>query len=182
LEDLSLHILDIVENAISAKAKRIEILVIEEPKEDQFVIEIKDDGIGMDEEVSRKAIDPFFTTRTSRRVGLGLSLMAQAAQEAGGMFRIESELGKGTKVTATFQYHHIDRKPLGSMVETMTTLLLGNSKLDISYAHRKEGKSYVLKSQVLKERFKDRSLTDPEVIQWLRKHLKEGLAQIGVQG
>jgi len=156
--------------------------VIEEPKEDRFLIEIKDDGIGMDEEVSRKAIDPFFTTRTSRRVGLGLSLMGQAAQEAGGMLRIESELGKGTNVTATFQYHHIDRKPLGSMIETMTTLFLGNSKLDISYTHQKDGKSYVLKSQILKERFKDRSLTDPEVIQWLRKHLKEGLAQIGVQG
>jgi anti-sigma regulatory factor (Ser/Thr protein kinase) len=182
LEDLSLHILDIVENAVSAKAKRIDILVIEEPKEDRFVIEIKDDGIGMDEAVSRKAIDPFFTTRTSRRVGLGLSLMAQAARDAGGMLRIESELGIGTKVTATFQYHHIDRKPLGSMIETMTTLLLGNSKLDISYTHQKEGKSYLLKSQMLKERFKDRSLTDPEVIQWLRKHLREGLAQIGVQG
>jgi anti-sigma regulatory factor (Ser/Thr protein kinase) len=182
LEDLSLHILDIVENAISAKAKRIDILVIEEPKEDRLEIEIKDDGIGMDKEVSRKAIDPFFTTRTSRRVGLGLSLMAQAAQEAGGMLRIESELEKGTKVTATFQYHHIDRKPLGSMIETMTTLFLGNSKLDISYTHQKEGKSYTLSSQWLKERFKDRSFTDPEVIQWLRKHLKGGLDQIGVQG
>jgi anti-sigma regulatory factor (Ser/Thr protein kinase) len=182
LEDLSLHILDIVENAISAKAKRIDILVMEEPKEDRLVIEIKDDGIGMDEEVSRKAIDPFFTTRTSRRVGLGLSLMAQAAQEAGGMLRIESELEKGTKVIATFQYHHIDRKPLGNMVETMTMLLLGNPELSISYIHKKEGKSYTLSSQWLKERFKNRSLTDPEVIQWLRKHLKEGLAQIGVQG
>jgi anti-sigma regulatory factor (Ser/Thr protein kinase) len=182
LEDLSLHILDIVENAVSAKAKRIDILVIEEPKEDRLEIEIKDDGIGMDEEVSRKAIDPFFTTRTSRRVGLGLSLMAQAAQEAGGMLRIESELEKGTKVTATFQYHHIDRKPLGSMIETMTTLFLGNSKLDISYTHQKEGKSYTLSSQWLKERFKNRSLSDPEVIQWVKMHLKEGLKQIGVQG
>ena len=182
MEDLSLHILDIVENAIAAQGKKIDILIMEEPKKNRLAIEIKDDGIGMEEEVSQKAIDPFFTTRTSRRVGLGLSLMAQAAQEAGGMLRIESELGKGTKVTATFQYHHIDRKPLGSMIETMTTLLLGSPELDISYTHKKEGKSYVLKSQVLKEWFKNRSLTDPEVIQWLRKHLKEGLAQIGVQG
>jgi anti-sigma regulatory factor (Ser/Thr protein kinase) len=182
LKDLSLHILDIVENAISAKAKRIDVVVIEEPKEDRLVIEIRDDGIGMDEEISQKAIDPFFTTRTSRRVGLGLSLMAQAAQEAGGILRIESELGKGTKVTATLQYHHIDRKPLGSMIETMTTLLLGNPELNISYTHQKEGKSYTLNSQWLKERFKDRSFTDPEVIQWLRKHLKEGLGQIGVEG
>ena len=180
MEDLSLHILDIVENAISAKAKRIDILVIEEPKEDRLVIEIKDDGIGMDEEVSRKATDPFFTTRTSRKVGLGLSLMAQSAQEAGGGLRIESEAGKGTKVTATFQYHHVDRKPLGSMLETVTTLLLGNSELNFSYIHQKEGNSYVLESRVLKERFKGRPFTDPVVIQWLRKHLKEGLAGIGV--
>jgi anti-sigma regulatory factor (Ser/Thr protein kinase) len=182
LKDLSLHILDIVENAIAAKAKKIDISIIEEPKRDQLVIEIKDDGIGMDEEVSQKAIDPFFTTRTSRRVGLGLSLMAQSAQEAGGMLRIESALGKGTNVTATFQYHHIDRKPLGSMVETMATLLLGNPELDISYTHQKEGKSYVFNSRELRGRLKNRSLTHPEVIRWLKIHLKEGLAQIGVQG
>ena len=182
MEDLSLHILDIVENAISAKAKKIEIWVIEEPREDRLTIEIKDDGIGMDEEVSQKAVDPFFTTRSSRRVGLGLSLMAQAAQEAGGSLRIESKLGKGTKVMATFQYHHIDRKPLGSMVETMMTLLLGNPELEISYTHKKERKSYVLSSSWLKNQFKNRSLIDPEVIQWVKMHLKEGLKQIGAQG
>jgi anti-sigma regulatory factor (Ser/Thr protein kinase) len=182
LEDLSLHILDIVENAISAKAKKIEIWVVEEPREDRLTIEIKDDGIGMDEEVSQKAVDPFFTTRSSRRVGLGLSFMAQAAQEAGGSLRIESTLGKGTKVMATFQYHHIDRKPLGSMVETMMTLLMGNPELDILYTHQKEGKSYVLSSSWLRNHFKDRSLIDPEVIQWMKTHLKEGLKQIGVQG
>jgi len=182
LEDLSLHILDIVENAISAKANKIEIWVIEEPREDRLTIEIQDDGIGMDEEVSQKAVDPFFTTRSSRKVGLGLSLLAQAAQETGGSLRIESTLGKGTRVIATFQYHHIDRKPLGSMVETMVTLLLGNPDLEIFYNHRKEGKSYVLSSPWLKNRFKDRSLIDPEIIQWVRTHLKEGLKQIGVQG
>ena len=182
MEDLSLHILDIAENAIAARAKRIEISVVEEPREDRLTIEIRDDGIGMDEEVSQKAVDPFFTTRSSRRVGLGLSFMAQAAQEAGGSLRIESELGKGTKVTASFQYHHIDRKPLGSMVETMMTLLLGNPELDISYTHKKEKRSYTLSSQWLKNQFKDRSLMDPEVIQWMKRHLKEGLAQIGVQG
>ena len=182
MEDLSLHILDIVENAITAKAKRIDVLIREEVNEDRLVIEIIDDGIGMDEEVREKATDPFFTTRTSRKVGLGLSLMAQAAREAGGMLRVESELGKGTKVIATFQYSHIDRKPLGSMIETMATLLLGNPELDISYSHQKEGKTYTLSSQGLKEQFKNRPLTGPEVIQWLKRHLKEGLAQIGVQG
>jgi len=85
-------------------------------------------------------------------------------------------------VTATFQYSHIDRKPLGSMTETMTTLFIGNPELDFSYSHHKEGKTYTLSSHVLKERFKDRSLAGPEVIQWVKRHLREGLAQIGVQG
>jgi anti-sigma regulatory factor (Ser/Thr protein kinase) len=182
LEDLSLHILDIAENAIAARAKRIEILVVEEPGEDRLTIEIRDDGIGMDEEVSQKAVDPFFTTRSSRRVGLGLSFLAQAAQEAGGSLRIESELGKGTEVTASFQYHHIDRKPLGSMVETVMTLLIGNPELEIFYTHKNEGKSFALRSSWVKNLFKDRPLIDPEVIQWVERHLREGLKQIGVQG
>ena len=182
MEDLSLHILDIVENAVSAKAKKIEISVVEEPVEDRLTIEIKDDGIGMDQEISQKAADPFYTTRSSRKVGLGLSFMAQAAQEAGGSLRIESTLGKGTNVTATFQYRHIDRKPLGSMVETMMTLLTGNPELEIVYTHKKEGKSYIFSSSLLNKHFKDRPLVDPEVIQWMKKHLQEGLKQIGVQG
>lgn len=182
MEDLSLHILDIVENAVSARARKIEIRVTEEPGEDRLTIEIRDDGMGMEEEVSQKALDPFFTTRSSRRVGLGLSLMAQAAREAGGSLRIESKPGRGTTVTAIFQYHHIDRKPLGNMTETMTTLLLGNPDLEIFYTHRKEEKSYELSSPLLKNLFKDRPFIDPEVIQWVKTHLKEGLERIGVRG
>lgn len=182
MEDLSLHILDIVENAIAAKANQIDIAVIEDSGENRLVIEIEDDGIGMDEETSQRALDPFFTTRSTRRVGLGLSLMAQACQEAGGNLQIESRSGKGTKVKAVFQYDHIDRKPLGSMSETIIMLLLGNPELNISYTHQKQGKSYRLSSQALKEHFRGRPLIDPEVIQWLKNHLKDGLAQIGVQG
>ena len=182
MEDLSLHILDIVENAIAARAKKIEILVVEEPGEDRLTIEIRDDGIGMDEEVSRKAVDPFFTTRSSRRVGLGLPFLAQAAQEAGGSLRVESKVGKGTKVIASFQYHHIDRKPLGDMVETVVTLLFGNPEMEIAYTHKKEGKSFTFDSSWVKNHFRDRPLVDPEVIREVKRHLKEGLKQIGVQG
>ena len=182
MEDLSLHILDIVENAIAARAKKIEILVDEEPGEDRLTIEIRDDGIGMDKEVSRKAIDPFFTTRSSRRVGLGLPFMAQATQEAGGSLRVDSKVGKGTKVIARFQYHHIDRKPLGDMVETVVTLLFGNPELEIVYTHQKEGKSFTFDSSWVKNHFRDRPFVDPEVIREVERHLREGLKQIGVQG
>jgi hypothetical protein len=182
MDDLSLHILDIVENAIAAKARRIEVSVVEEPGEDRLTIEIKDDGFGMDEEVRRKAVDPFFTTRTSRKVGLGLSLLAQAAREVGGRLEIESRPGDGTKVRATFQYGHIDRKPLGSMAETMTMLFLGNPDIDFQYIHVRGERSYTLKSEWLREKFHGQATVAPDAIQWLKKHLQEGLAGIGVNG
>ena len=180
MEDLSLHILDIVENAIAAKARRIEVSVLEEPGEDRLTIEIKDDGFGMDEEIRQKAMDPFFTTRTSRKVGLGLSFLAQAAQEAGGKLEIESQPGDGTKVKATFQYGHIDRKPLGSMTETMVMLILGNPDVDFHYTHVKGERSYTLKSEWMREKFHDQASVAPETIRWLKNHLQEGLAGIGV--
>lgn len=180
MEDLSLHILDVVENAISAKAKKVEISVIEEMEKDRLVIEIKDDGIGMDEEVRQRAADPFFTTRTSRRVGLGLSFLSQAAEEAGGRLEIDSQPGDGTRVRATFQHGHIDRKPLGDMAETIMTILLGNPDIDVHYLHVRGEKSYTLKSEWWKEKFKDEAFMTPEAIGWLRKHLQEGLSGIGV--
>ncbi len=181
MEDLSLHILDIVENAIAAKARRIEVSVVEEPGEDRLTIEIKDDGFGMDEEIRQRAVDPFFTTRTSRKVGLGLSLLAQAAREAGGKLEIESWPGDGTKVKVTFQYGHIDRKPMGSMAETMTMLFLGNPDVDFHYTHVKGERSYTLKSEWMREKFHYQASVAPDAIQWLKNHLQEGLAGIGVK-
>ena len=180
MEDLSLHILDIVENAIAAKARKIEISILERPEEDWLSIEIGDDGLGMDEEVRKKAADPFFTTRASRKVGLGLSLLAQAAQEAGGTLEIESKPGDGTRVRATFQYGHIDRKPMGNMAETILMLIIGNPDIRFHYTHRKGEKTYSLKSEWWKERFPPPRSMSPEAIHWLRKHLLEGLAGIGV--
>ncbi len=180
MEDLSLHILDVVENAIAAKAKKIEVTVIEEIEQDRLTMEIKDDGIGMDEEVRQKVTDPFFTTRTSRRVGLGLSFLSQATKEAGGTLEITSSPGRGTKVKATFQYSHIDRKPLGNMTDTIVTIIFGNPEVDVHYVHVRGEKSYTLKSEWLRERFHGEAFMTPEAIHWLKTHLQEGLAEIGV--
>lgn len=180
MEDLSLHILDVVENAIAAKARKIEISVIEEIEEDRLTIEIKDDGIGMDEEVRRRATDPFFTTRTSRRVGLGLSFLSQAAEEAGGSLEIHSQPGEGTRVKATFQHSHIDRKPLGNMTDTILTIILGNPEVHLHYVHVRGEKSYILKSEWLKEIFQGDAIMSPEAIHWLKNHLRQGLSNIGV--
>jgi signal transduction histidine kinase len=140
MQDLSLHILDIVENSISASARRIEIKIEENPKKDLLVLEIKDDGKGMDEQSLKKALDPFFTTRTTRRVGLGLSLLAQAARQSDGEMEISSAPDKGTVVKATFRFSHPDRKPMGDITETIGTIVAGHPEIDLLYEYN-DGKS-----------------------------------------
>ena len=111
MQELSLHILDIAQNSIAAKASLVEIEIEEDKKKDLLTIKIKDNGTGMDEETSRKVSDPFFTTRTTRKVGMGIPLFAQAAQSCGGDLKIYSKKGKGTTIEATFILSHIDRAP-----------------------------------------------------------------------
>ena len=142
MEDLSLHILDIAENSISASAKRIEIRIDEDPVKDLLTIEIKDDGKGMDEQTLQKVLDPFFTTRKTRKVGLGLSLLAQAARETDGNLELDSRNGEGTTVKATFRFSHPDRKPMGDIDETIRTLVVGYPGVDFLYEHKKNDSIY----------------------------------------
>ena len=106
MEDLSLHVLDVVENALTAGADRIEIRIYEESEKGLMKIKIEDNGCGMDEQMVQRVLDPFYTTKSGKRVGLGLPLLAQAAQEAGGDMQIQSSLDKGTMLLATFQLGH----------------------------------------------------------------------------
>jgi anti-sigma regulatory factor (Ser/Thr protein kinase) len=140
MQDLSLHILDIVENSITASASRIKILIVEDTPRDLLSLEITDNGQGMDPEVRRGALDPFFTTRSTRRVGLGLPLLAQAARESGGTLEIASEPGRGTTVKATFQLSHPDRKPLGDVAETLRTILCGRPELDLQFEYQRDSR------------------------------------------
>jgi len=133
MEDISLHILDIVENSLEANAKNVKIKLMENEKKDVLILEIKDDGEGMDENTKRQAINPFFTTKKGKRVGLGLAFLAQSAEEAGGKIKIESKKGKGTKVTATFTLSHIDRKPLGNLEETIKCLKGAHPEVNFSF-------------------------------------------------
>lgn len=147
MEDLSLHILDVVENSIEANASKIEIKIVEREKKDLLEIEIKDNGRGMNKETVNKVLDPFYTTRTTRRVGMGLSLLAQAARESNGDFEINSKVGRGTEVKATFQYSHIDRKPIGDMKNTLITLMVSHPEINFIYEHQDEDGNYVLDSK-----------------------------------
>ena len=142
MEDLSLHILDIAENAIRAGGSKIVIDILEDESEDKFVICIEDNGKGMDKETLKKALTPFFSTKGGKKVGLGLPLLGQAAQQAGGELKVDSEEGKGTKVTAVFQLSHPDMKPLGDILETMMALVAGNPSTQFVLDYKKGDENY----------------------------------------
>ena len=179
MEDLSLHILDIVENSIAAGATQIEVDIVEDTDSNLLIIRIEDNGKGMDEETRKKAVDPFYTTKTTRRVGLGLSMLAQAAEEAGGNFSLDSAPGRGTTITAQFVYDHIDRKPIGNMAETIATCLVsGGEAVNIRYRHRRNGNEFVFDTKDIKRELKDVALNTPEIIAVLKEYIKEELQKI----
>lgn len=138
MQDLSLHILDIVENSIAASASRIKILIAEDTAEDTLLLEITDNGQGMDAETREKALDPFYTSRSTRSVGLGLPLLAQAARESGGGLEVTSAPGRGTTVKATFRMSHPDCKPLGDIAETLRTIVGGRPELDLKFEYTRD--------------------------------------------
>jgi len=138
MEDLSLHILDIVENSLRASADTVEITIREDTKRNRLSLEIRDNGRGMTEEERKRALDPFFTTKENRKYGLGLALLAQAAEESGGGLELQSEPGRGTTVRAEFDLGHPDSKPLGDVAATLRTLLFTNPELKLKFEYRRD--------------------------------------------
>jgi anti-sigma regulatory factor (Ser/Thr protein kinase) len=173
MEDLSLHILDIAENSINAGATSIEITIDENIKQDVLKLEIADNGSGMDAKSVENAVDPFYTTRTTRRVGLGLPFLDEAARAANGRLEIDSQLGVGTKVIATFQLSHIDRKPIGNMADTITTLIAGWPEVDITYQHARDGHIASLSTKEIRRRVGEVSLNSGEVVSFVRQYLEQ---------
>jgi hypothetical protein len=178
MRELSLHILDVVENGITAGANCIWILVAEDHRADKLKIVIRDNGSGMPSEKLQNISDPFITTRTTRRVGLGLSLLAAAAERCDGTLRIDTAPGKGTSIEATFQYSHIDRAPLGDMAATITTLIIGNPGIDFVYFHRIDGEEYSMDTRDIRSEMEDLSLSDPVVINYLAESIRSSLKEL----
>lgn len=181
MKELSLHILDIIQNSVNAGASIIEIEIEEEEKEDIFRFSVKDNGCGMSADFLRKVKDPFTTTRTTRKTGLGIPLLEAAAVQCGGRLDIVSEPGKGTAVTVVFQNSHIDRAPLGDMAQTMVTVISGSPEIDFLYTHIKNGQSFVFQTEDLRRVLQGVPLDTPEVIGWIEEAVREGLAEIQVK-
>ena len=178
MRELSLHILDIAENGITAGADCIHILVEEDRTADLLTIIIKDNGHGMPAEKIEKLTDPFVTSRTTRRVGLGLSLLAAAAERCEGRLTVETEPDAGTKVKATFRYSHIDRAPVGDMAATITTLIMGNPQIEFVYTHIIDGEDFTLDTRELKAEMGHLSLTNPVVIHHLTASIRNSLGNL----
>lgn len=178
MEDLSLHILDIAENAAAAGATRVSIAVLEDSARDILSFRIRDNGRGMSPEERRRALDPFFSTK-GKRTGLGLPLLAQTASLCDGRVLIRPVRPKGTSVEVLFRLSHVDRPPLTKMAETLMAFLFGHPGIELRYRHTRDGRSFSFR----RGRPRGRSVQDPlrpDEIQAVREALRKGLAAIGV--
>ncbi|MBI4680463.1 MAG: sensor histidine kinase [Nitrospirae bacterium] len=173
MEDLSLHILDIAENSIAAGASKIRIKIIEDIPKNILLIEIADNGKGMDEDAIKMAQDPFFTTKSNKHVGLGIPFLAQSAKEADGKISVTSKKGEGTTIAAAFKYNHIDRKPIGNIEKTLTVLIAGNPEIDFVYEHKRNSHTYYLDTTEIKKKLKGIPTNHPEVIKIIKDSIRQ---------
>ena len=178
MKNIALHILDLVQNSARAEARLIRISVTEDPAKDNYLLSIKDDGKGMEEEVVQKATDPFYTSRTTRRVGLGLPLIQLNAERTGGSFKLSSEPGKGTKLESNFIFHHPDRLPLGEMEDVLVLLAVGLPLVRLIYTHTTPSGSYCFDTEVIREIIGDIPDSNLEVRKFLREMIAENLKEI----
>ncbi len=181
MRELSLNILDIAQNSIVAGASLTEILVKEDTKEKTLLIGIYDNGKGMSEEQVKNVQDPFFTTRTTRKVGMGIPLFKLAAEQTGGSFKITSELGVGTKVDALFKTDSIDFTPLGDIAATVSTIVSMNEDKDFVYTRSVDEKEFVFKSADIKKILDGVPLSEPSVIMWIEDYIRENTEQLFIE-
>lgn len=178
MRELSLNILDIVENSVKAEAKIVYIDVI--AKDNFLTISIKDDGKGMSEEFLSRVTDPYTTTRTTRKVGMGLPFLKMEAEMAGGTFDIRSKLGEGTVVTTTFAIDHIDRPPLGDLGETMSTLISNGDEVDYVLHFVFKDTDFVFDTRELKAQLDGVPMDEPEVLLFIKNYIRENTPHGGL--
>ena len=181
LPEISLHILDIVQNSIKAEAKSIHIGIKADTARDLLCVEIEDDGTGMTQEQLQNAMDPFYTTRTTRKTGFGLSFLKYAAEFTGGSFELCSKTGQGTTVTAVFKLSSINRMPMGSITDTVRLLIASNPQIDFIYSCRMDERAFTLDTREIREIMGDIPLDAPEIACYLKEYLSENHLEIDPQ-
>ncbi|MEE1321873.1 MAG: ATP-binding protein [Acutalibacteraceae bacterium] len=178
MRELSLNVLDIAQNSIKAKASLVEIELSESTEKKELLIGIYDNGKGMTPEQVQSVTDPFFTTRTTRKVGLGIPFFKMSAEMTGGEFEIESEVGKGTRVKALFKTDHLDFTPVGDMCSTVILLITMNLHVDFIYKRVIDKKEFTVDTRQLKEILGDVPLNEPSIVSWITDYIKENTKQL----
>ena len=180
MREIALHLLDIAENSVAAGGRNVSIEVHEDLLNDRLTTRVVDDGRGMDAQTAQQVQDPFYTTRTTRTVGLGIPLLKLAAEQAEGSFSLQSEPGKGTKVEAVFHHSNIDRMPLGDLSSTFLTALISHPEVHWKFVYQVTDKKgnlcdFTFDDAELKSELGDLSLTEPEVLTFVRSMIEEGI-------
>ena len=178
MRELSLHILDVIQNSIEAGASKVRVIIHENTAKDYFGVTIGDNGKGMEGHLLKNVCDPFVTSRTTRKVGLGLPLIKMSAEHCGGHFTVQSSPGKGTQVQFSFKHSHWDRPPLGDIAQTIRNVIVVNPDLQLSYLHTVDDKMFQVDSGKIREFLGDIPLSHPAVLNWLTEYLVEGIANL----
>ena len=178
MRELSLNVLDIAQNSISANASLIEIELTQSTENNELIIGIYDNGKGMTKEQLEAVRDPFFTTRTTRKVGMGIPLFKMAAEMTGGHLDIESEVGIGTRVRAFFRTNHLDFIPIGDMASTMVMLITMNEHIDFLYKRSLDSRSFSLDTKSLREILGGVPFSEPSVSLWLKEYIQENTKEL----
>ncbi|MDL2289296.1 ATP-binding protein [Clostridia bacterium OttesenSCG-928-F22] len=178
MKELSLHILDIIQNSIKANASFIQLEILECPSRNELNIRIEDNGCGMDEATLKKARSPFGTSRTTRKVGLGIPMFEQSAIATGGSFEITSQVGVGTVVTARYVLDSIDRAPMGDIAGTVHSLVMMNTSLDFRFLYQFETEKFLFDTREVREVLGDVPLNAPDVAAWIKENLYDGIQEL----
>jgi len=178
MKDLASHILDILQNSVSAGSTLIELQIDEKVAEDKYIVKFKDNGKGMNMEMVRKVTDPFFTTRTTRKVGLGLPLLKLNAERTGGQLTITSQLNYGTEVCVEFSHKHIDRLPMGDIAGTIALTVSSYPTIEFKYTHNTPFGNFTFSTTEIKDTLGDVPLSNPMVIAFMKDLIRDNLKEI----
>ncbi len=177
MEDIAMHILEILMNSIKAGASKIILTIYDSLQDDVIAISVEDNGKGMDEAMTKKAADPFTTSRTTRKIGMGLAFMKGLAETCNGTFEIRSQVGVGTVVRASVQKLNIDTPGLGDIGEMMMEAIQSDENIDYVLDYKTDFNQFVFESETVKRELDGVSLLEPEILLWIKEYINQGIEQ-----
>lgn len=175
MKEISMHILDIAMNSIKADASLLEIKIEDSKKYNRLTISIADNGKGMSGDVIKRVTNPFYTSRTTRKVGLGLPMLKEACERCRGYLKIESKIGFGTTIFCYFERDNIDRAPLGNMGETIMTIINSADNCELIYTHITDAGSFVFSTEEIKSILEGMDINDTNVLIWIKEYINENV-------